>query len=343
LVQNLAAFILRRAINSVIALLFLILLVFGLVHILAPTPAQLARIYDPSPHIPEAQIQIIIKQYNLAAPIPVQFVDYVWHILNGNFGLDPTFKVPEIQLIGRYLPITLELVLVGLFAAIVIGIFSGAIAAGNKGGISDSSIRGIYLLTWSSPPFLVAFIIQLIVAYDLKLLPPINLVDPTMTPPHIVTGFPLVDALIAGNLPYFWSLVQHLVLPAIAIAVTSFGIVTRLMRSSMIEALDKDYVKLAYMKGLGKRQVVYNTAFRNAVIPIITLAALFFGTSTAGAVIIESIFDYHGMGWFTVTSISNLDYVAILAITMVVGITVIIANFIADVLYGLADPRIRLE
>ena len=341
--QNFLVFVVRRAINSVVALLFLILLIFVLVHVLAPTPTDLARIYAASPHVPPAQLQIIIRQYNLAAPLPVQFVDYVWNIFNGNFGLDTMFKVPELQLLLRYLPITLELVLSGLVVAIIIGIFSGAIAAGNKGGYSDSGIRGIYLVTWSSPPFLVAFLIQLVIAYDLKLLPPQNLVNPTLSTPAIVTGFPLIDSLIAGDFVYFWSLIQHLILPATAIAITSFGVVTRLMRSSMIEALDKDYVKLAYMKGLGKRQVVYNTAFRNAVIPIITLAALFFGTSTAGAVIIESIFDYHGMGWFTVTSISNLDYIAILGVTVVVGVTVIVANFIADVLYGLADPRIRLE
>jgi ABC-type dipeptide/oligopeptide/nickel transport system permease component len=343
LAQNFLVFVVRRAINSVIALLFLILLVFALIHVLAPTPTDLARIYAASPHVPPAQLQIIIKQYNLAAPIPVQFADYVWNIFNGNFGLDTMFKVPELHLLLEYLPITLELVISGLVAAIIIGVFSGAIAAGNKGGVSDNGIRGLYLITWSSPPFLVAFLIQLVIAYDLKLLPAQNLVDPTLSAPTTVTGFPLIDSLIAGDLVYFWSLIQHLVLPAIAIAITSFGVVTRLMRSSMIEALDKDYVKLGYMKGLGKRQVVDGTAFRNAVIPIITLAALFFGTSTAGAVIIESIFDYHGMGWFTVTSISNLDYVAILGVTVIVGITVIFANFIADVLYGLADPRIRLE
>ncbi len=341
--QNLIAFILRRAINSVVALLFLILLIFGLVHILAPSPDELARIYAASPHIPAAQLQIIIKQYNLDAPIPIQFVDYVWNILNGNLGLDTIYKVPEISLIAEFLPITLELVIAGLVAAIVIGIFTGAIAAGNKGGLSDHGIRGLYLVTWSSPPFLVAFILQLILAYELKLLPAQYLVDPILSAPPTVTGFPLIDALIAENLVYFWSLVQHMILPAIAIAVTSFGVVTRLMRSSMIEALDKDYVKLAYMKGFGKRQVVYRTAFRNAIIPIITLSALFFGTSTAGAVIIESIFFYHGMGWFAVQAIYGLDYVAILAVTVIVGITVITANFIADVLYGFADPRIRLE
>jgi peptide/nickel transport system permease protein len=134
-----------------------------------------------------------------------------------------------------------------------------------------------------------------------------------------------------------------MVLPVLALAITTFGITTRIMRSSMIEALDKDYARLAYMKGFSKTQVVYRTAFRNAIGPIITLSALFFGTATAGAVIVEDVFQYHGMGFFTVQAIFSLDNVAILALTVIIGISVIIANLVADILYGVADPRVRLE
>jgi peptide/nickel transport system permease protein len=257
-------------------------------------------------------------------------------------GLDVLYKVPEVYLLAKFLPITLELVLTGLVIAIVIGVFTGAIAAVNRPGTLDHGIRILYLVTWSTPSFLAAFIIQLLIAYDLGLLPSTGMIDPGLTAPPTQTGFLLVDALLSGDLTYFVSALHHLVLPALVIAVTSFGIVTRIMRSSMIEVLDKDYVRLDYMKGYSKVQAAYGTAFRNAVIPIITLCALFFGTSTAGAVIVEDIFDYHGMGWFTVQAIYGLDYVGILAITVIVGVSVIVANFVADVLYGLVDPRIRL-
>jgi peptide/nickel transport system permease protein len=273
----------------------------------------------------------------------VQFYDYLVNLLHGNLGTDSIYKIPETVIIGRYLPITLELVLVGLVLAIVLGIFTGTIAASRKGGAIDQTIKAVYLVTWASPPFIVAFILQLVIAYDLGLLPATGLVDPTLTAPHVVTGFPLIDSLLAGDLVYFWSACQHLVLPAVSLAVTTFGVATRIMRSSMIDALDKDYIKLAYMKGFSKRQVVYRTAFKNAIGPIITLSALFFGTATAGAVIVEDIFQYHGIGFFTVQSILNLDNVAILAIAIIVGISVIVANLLADILYGVADPRIRLE
>ena len=289
------------------------------------------------------ELQAIIKQYNLNAPLQVQYVDYLQNLLHGNLGLDSIYKAPESSVIAEYLPVTLELVLVGMTLSIVLGVFTGTIAASRQGTAADKTIKGIYLVTWAMPTFIIAFLLQLIVAFDLGLLPAGGLADPTLTAPATVTGFPLIDALLAGNFVYFWSLVQHMVLPALAIAITTFGVAIRIMRSSMVEALDKDYVKLAYMKGFSKRQVVYKTAFRNAVGPIITLSAIFFGTATAGAVIVEDVFQYHGIGFFLVEAIFSLDNVAILGLTVIIGISVIIANLVADILYGVADPRIRLE
>lgn len=336
-------FLIRRFFNAIVTILFLILLIFLLEHIIAPSPLALARIFAGNPKAPISELDQIILQYHFNAPLQVQFYDYLVNLLHGNLGTDSIYKIPETDIIGRYLPITLELVLIGLILAIVLGIFTGTIAASRKGGVVDQTIKAVYLITWASPPFIVAFILQLVIAYDLGLLPASGLVDPTLVSPHVVTGFPLIDSLISGDFFYFWSTVQHLVLPAISLAVTTFGVATRIMRSSMIDALDKDYIKLAYMKGFSKRQVVYRTAFKNAIGPIITLSALFFGTATAGAVIVEDIFQYHGIGFFTVQAILNLDNVAILGIAIIVGVSVIIANLIADILYGVADPRIRLE
>ena len=341
--QNVLFFLIRRALNAFVTVLFLIVLVFTLEHIIAPTPLALARIFAGTPRATVSELQAIIQEYNLNAPLPVQFFDYLWNLFHGNLGLDTLYKTPESGVIAEFLPVTLELVFVGTALAIVLGIFTGTIAASRQRTAADRAIKVIYLLTWASPSFIVAFLLQLVIAYNLGLLPSGGLADPSLTPPAVVTGFPLADALLASNFAYFWSVVQHMVLPVLALAVTTFGIATRIMRSSMIEALDKDYARLSYMKGFSKRQVVYKTAFRNAIGPIITLSALFFGTATGGAVIVEDIFQYHGIGFFTVQAIFNLDNVAILAITVIIGISVIIANLVADILYGVADPRIRLE
>jgi peptide/nickel transport system permease protein len=352
LATNFIFFVIRRSINAIITLLLLIALIFLIIHGILRTPLAFAKIYDPNPHATLGQLQTIVIRYHLNAPWYVQFWTYVVGIFHGNFGTDTINGNPELfNLVGPgydYLQITLELVIIGQIVGVLIGLFTGAIAAGSRNKGADYIVKALYLGTWAAPPFLIGFALQLIFAYHPffggpALLPSSGLVNPFLAPPKPITGFPLIDSAIAGNWPYFWSVVQHLILPATTIAIIGFGVVTRLTRASMIDAMDRDYVKLAFMKGLTKRKVIYGTAFRNAIIPIITLVALIFAFSAAGAVVVEDVFNYHGMGFWTVQAITSLDYVAILTITFVIGIFVIVANFVADVMYAVADPRVRLE
>jgi peptide/nickel transport system permease protein len=336
------SFVVRRGVNAFITLLLLILLIFLLLHIILPSPIQLARVYAPNPRASPTILQLTVVKYGLNLPLYQQFFNYVVNLLHGNFGTDTQYSIPEIQVLARYLPVTLELVVIGQIVGVLIGLYTGAIAAANRNRPADYGIKAIYLTAWGAPPFLVGFIAQLVFAYYLHLFPATGVVNPTMTPPAAVTGAPLLDALLAGDWVYFYSVAQHLVLPALTVAAIGFGSVTRLTRATMVDALDKDYVKLAYMKGLSKTKVVWGTAFRNAVIPIITLIALIFAFSAGGAVIVEDVFAYHGMGYFTVQAVYNLDLPAILAFTVIIGVSVIVANFIADVLYGAVDPRVRL-
>ena len=334
-------YIVRRAINAVVTLILLILMVFLLIHIVLPNPLALAKLYTTG-RASLTQLQQIIREYGLALSWPQQFWNYLTGVLSGNFGTDTQYHIPEMTVIGKFIPITLELVVVGQIVGVLIGLYTGGISAANRNHPLDYGTKAVYLVTWSAPVFVVAFIVQFAFAYWLKLLPSSGVVDPTIPTPAALTGVPVVDAILAGNWPYFWSLTQHLVLPAITLAIISFGLVTRISRASMIDALDKDYVKLAYMKGLSKNRVVWGTAFRNALLPIITLVALIFAFSAGGAVIVEDVFFYHGAGWFTVNAIYNFDYPAILAFTLIIGISVIVANLVADLLYAVADPRVRL-
>jgi peptide/nickel transport system permease protein len=342
LVSNFGFFLARRAMNAVVTVILLLALVFFLLHVLVPSPTAMARIIVGNPHATPAILASVIKANDLTAPIWVQFYNYLVNTFHGNFGVDTIYHIPEVDVLKIYLPITLELVVVGQIMGVLIGLYTGAIAASNRNRAPDYGMKALYLTTWSTPIFLVGFGFQLVVAYWLNLLPATGVVDPTLHPPPSLTNMPVVDALVAGNWLYFWSAVQHLILPAFTIAVIGFGIVTRLERASMIDALDRDYVKLAYMKGLSKRTVVWGTAFRNAIIPIITLVALLFAGSVGGAVIVEDVFAYHGMGFFTVNAVFNFDYTAVLAFTIIIGVSVIIANFVADLLYASADPRVRL-
>ncbi|AAK42738.1 ABC transporter permease [Saccharolobus solfataricus] len=338
---NIVFFIIRRIINAFITLILLIILVFIMIHIIAPNPLALARLYT-GPHATYTELEQVAKQYGLDQPLYIQIINYIINVLHGNFGIDPTYKVPVITLIGKYLPRTLELVIPATILSVVIGLFTGAIAASNRNKPLDYLVRGVYLVTWASPPFLIAVILQLVIAYYLRLLPPTGTVNPVLTPPKSITPFPLLNAMLAGDWPYFSSLVHHMVLPVIAIALVSFGIVTRIARASMLDYMESDFAKLSLMKGLSRRRVVYGVVLRNASIPLVTLIALLFGYSVAGAVVIEDIFQYHGMGYFITQAIESLDYTSILGTTIIVGIAIIIANLIADILYGVLDPRVRI-
>jgi peptide/nickel transport system permease protein len=318
-------------------------LMFILIHLVAPTPVQMARLYAPNPRLPDAQLLNIAKRLGFTQPLWAQFATYLGQVFTGNLGTDVIYKVPELQVIEQYLPITLELVIIGQILGALIGIFTGAISAANRNTGTDYVVKGFYLVTWSAPVFLVAVALQLGLAYTLNLLPSSGIADPFLSAPAAVTGFPIIDAIIAGNWTYLMSVLQHLVLPALTIAIIGFGVITRLTRASMVDALDKEYVKLAYMKGLSKTKVVFGTAFRNALIPIVTLIALLFGFAVGGAVVVEDIFLYKGLGYFTVQAVLNLDYTALLAITVIFGVSIIIANFIADILYGVVDPRVRVS
>lgn len=340
---NLVLYIIRRAIYAVVSLLLIITIVYLLIHAVAPNPYSLAKVYAGPGHTSKSQLDAIIKEYDLNAPLEYQVVNYISNIFHGNLGFDPSYHRPEIQLIARYLPRTLELVIPALILSMFLGLFTGAFGASKRRKVGDQVVKGVYLITWASPPFLVAIVLQLFFAYDLGLLPATGLVNPLLTAPANVTGFPLLNALIAGDFTYFISLIHHMILPVIAIGLLSFGIITRLTRSSMLDSMESEYFKLGLMKGISRKRAVYTVALRNASIPIVTLLALSFGYAVAGAVVVEDIFDYHGMGWFIVYAITNLDYIAILGTTIIIAISIIIANLVADILYGILDPRVRLE
>mgnify|MGYP001772512525 CR=1 FL=1 len=336
-------FAIRRAINGFVTLLLLIFFVFVLIHAAAPNPAQLARIYAGNPHAPPVEIQQIIKEYGLNEPIYIQFINYIKDIFTGNWGIDPIYKTSELSILIPKLALSLQIVIPGDILAAILGILSGAVAASSRGTWKDRSIKALYIVTWASPPFFIAIILQLVLAYYLNLLPAGEPVNQLLAPPPHYTDFPIINALLAGDWRYFISSIRHAVLPTLSIAIITFGLFTRVTRASMIDAMESDYTKLALAKGLSRRYVVYRVALRNSLIPVITLLALFFGYSVAGAVVVEDIFSYQGIGYFITQAIENLDYVAILDFTIIVGIAVIVANFVADLLYGILDPRVKIQ
>ncbi|MEM0120804.1 MAG: ABC transporter permease [Thermoprotei archaeon] len=333
-----ASYAIRRAVSSVIIVVGAVVLTFILTHVVAPNPASVWA----GPHASKAAVEAIKYEYHLDQPVVVQLYYYLIDAFSFNFGVSPFFKEPVSTLIATYFPRTLELVIVAMILTVLIGVYTGAFAAVHQERAGDYVVRALYLVSWSMPPYLVALLLQFGLAYHLKLLPPSQLANPALNVPKTVTGFPTLDALIDGDYAFFYSSLRHLVLPAFTLAFISFGIITRIMRSSMLEAMGAEYVRTAIMKGVGRRRAMYVHAFKNSLIPVITVIALTFSYLIAGSVVVEEVFSYEGMGYLITQALFNYDYPTLIGCTIVVTISVIIINFVSDLVYGAIDPRIRL-
>ncbi|HYA55685.1 MAG TPA: ABC transporter permease [Nitrososphaerales archaeon] len=336
--MGLAGYIVRRALYSILLVVLSVLLVFFLTHFLSPNPAAVWA----GPHAAQSVVQAIVKEYHFNDPLYVQAYYFVTGALTFNFGISPYFKQPVASLIATYFPRTLELTFVAMAISILLGVFTGAFAAAHRNKKGDYSVRLFYLIGWCAPPFLISLILQLIFAYKLNYFPTSLLANPALTTPPFVTGFPLIDGLLAGDWPYVESHLIHMALPVLALTFISFGLITRIMRSSMLESLKADYVRTAVMKGVGTRRAIYIHALKNSLIPVITVIALTFAYLIAGAVVVEYVFGYEGMGYLITTALYNYDYPTLVGCTMVITISVVAINLVADVMYALVDPRVRL-
>jgi len=337
--MGLADHLIKRFIHSVILILGVVVLTFLLTHLVAPNPAAIWA----GPHASKAEIRAVITQYHLDQPIATQLYYYIVSAFTFNFGVSPFFKEPVSLLIETYFPRTLELTFVAMGITIILGVFTGAFAAAHQERAGDHVVRAIYLIGWSMPPFLVALLLQFFLAYQNPVFPASQLADPSLTLPTPVTGMITLDALIDGNYGFFYSSLVHLILPSVSLALISFGLITRITRSAMLDNLRADYVRTAIMKGVGERRATYIHALKNSLIPVITVISLTFAYLIAGAVVVEEVFSYEGVGYLITQALYNYDYPTLVGSVIVITISVVIINFVADVLYAAIDPRVRTE
>ena len=225
----------------------------------------------------------------------------------------------------------------------MIGIPIGVLSALWKGKRRDYSLRVLYLTGIASPPFLLALLFQLLFSYYFRILPSAGRLSPTLQPPTYITGMYTVDSLLTGNWVDLQDSVAHLILPAITLALLTFAIITRITRSSMIETMDKDFVRTAKSKGLPRRTVMYRHALRNALTSTVTVIGFAVQLLLSGTIVVETIFFWPGIGFYTTTSILSLDFPSIMGITVVFTLVVVFTNLVTDVTYGFLDPRVRLE
>ncbi|MBO3763373.1 MAG: ABC transporter permease, partial [Candidatus Brockarchaeota archaeon] len=261
----------------------------------------------------------------------------------GDWGVDPYSSIPILTEIRMYFPVTIELTILSSLISILLGIPLGILSATHRGKTWDNAVRLSYLISTSVPIFIVALVLLLLLGYWLKIFPVSGQLSLNVARPPTITGLIMVDALLTGNLNAFIDNLYHMILPSFTLALSSFGIITRLVRSSMIEVLEMEYTKTAKVKGLNKNKIFYKHCLRNALIPTVTIFALLTAYFLGGSLFIENIFSLPGMGRYTTQALLMFNIPAVMGTTFLFALIIIVMNFIADVLYALLDPRIALE
>jgi peptide/nickel transport system permease protein len=247
-----------------------------------------------------------------------------------------------VTVIGQTLPYTLQIVFFAFIISLGLGVLLGVLSARYNHTAVDGGIRTFYLATYGSPPFFIALVLIIIFAYAFRLLPSGGAFTPGLVQPHWITGIPILDSLIEGNWAYFGSALEYAILPSIALALVTFGVVTRVLRSSLLEIMQANYIRTARAKGLNENSVFYKHGLRNALIPVVSLSSVILTWLITGTIFVENVFGYPGLGQYVVTALYTQDFPGILAATIVFALTIVIGNLVADLLYAVVDPEIRL-
>jgi peptide/nickel transport system permease protein len=335
--MTLLSYLLRRLVGFAAVLIGVSIITFGLSH-LVPTDPAIVALGD---HATDEQIDAFREKYGLNKPVPEQYWIYVTNLIQGDLGISLRTRRPVAADLHDFFPATFELSLTALVLSILIGIPAGVVSATARNRLPDHVVRLLSLIGGSVPIFWLGLILIGFFYGRLGWLPGGARIDKFIPPPPMVTGLFTVDSLLAGNYKAFWSSVHHLLLPALALGYFSTAIIARMMRSSMLEVLPQVYVLAARAKGLRQRSVVWRHAARNALIPAVTTIGVTFGSLLSGAVLTETIFSWPGLGRYATSSAINLDFPAVMGVTLLAALVYTATNLIVDVGYHWLDPRIR--
>ena len=315
--MSLRRYVLKRLLITIPLLLGVTLATFAMVHFIPGDPIDFITLFTELD--PETKQQIRAR-YGLDDPIYIQYLDWLANAARGDFGTSITTRQPVTQEIAERLPFTLLMGSMAFVIAIVTAIPAGIAAAYHRNTKVDQVSRVAALLGIAIPNFWLGLILILVFASWLEVFPVLP---------------PTAEGLLSSEM------IVYTLLPALAIGTGSTALLMRLMRSSMVEELDKDYVTMARAKGLPERTVVGKHVLRNSLISVVTVAAIQVAFIISGSVVVEIVFSYPGLGRLLVNRVRNHDFPVIQALVLIIGVAVIFANLLADVLYAYLDPRIR--
>lgn len=341
--MGLKEYIIRRILLLPVVLIGVTLLIFLIMQLFSPVERAAVYVRDPKQF---ASIESIIEKYGLDDPLPIQYIRWITQVLQGNLGWSKSINMPVSEAILTFFPATLELVIFSIPMIILLGIFLGVISAIYRDTIIDHITRSLAIIGWSLPTFWSAIILLAIFYGGLQIFPPGRLspdMEFVVNSPEFIryTGLNIIDGILNGRLDVTLDAIYHIILPDINLTIVIVALPMRILRSSMLEVLSKEYIVAARAKGLSKWVVIYKHALRNALIPLATIAGTLTAGLITGVVITETVFNYHGLGYWAANAAVQLDIPAVLGFALFVGVIYVIANLIVDVLYAYIDPRIR--
>jgi len=320
-----------------VVLLMVATLVFFLTHAI---PGSAIRILL-GPHAGEEQIRHATEEFGLDKPILTQYFIYMKKLFHGDLGDSIVSRRPVVKDLLTYFPATIELTLATLALIVIVGVFLGVVAALHRNTPLDIFARGVAVGGVALPQFWLGLMFILLFFYWAGVLPGGSRLDLIMAPPKTITGMYILDSLLTANWETLWNALKHLFLPTTTLALTNLSTTTAMVRSSMLRTLSEDYVTMARAYGFGSFRINYVYALKNSLISAVSVLGLTTGYLLGGTVLVETVFDWPGIGLFASQAILNVDYAPIIAVTMLVSFIYAIMNLIADILYAVLDPRIR--
>lgn len=328
----------RRLGTALVVLIGVSMLIFAIARIIPGDPARIAL----GPSATPEQVQTLRERLHLNESLPMQYGYFIGDLARGDLGISLYTNRPVTTDIGMFLPATLELIIVAGIMMIGIGLPLGVLSARYRGSWIDNGIRLISLLGVSAPSFVWAVILMLLFAYFLPIFPIAGRISDSFFVPS-VTGFLMIDTLLAGNLKAFGSAAWHIVLPAFALALAGIGQAARLTRSNMVETYEKPFIEMAHSYGFPESRIARRYAFRPSLIPSLTIIGLDFAAMLGNAFLVESVFAWPGLSRYGVAVILRKDLNAIVGTVLVISALFLIVNIVVDLLIAFINPRIRLS
>ena len=329
-----------RLLQAIPVVIGVIIVTFILTRALPGDPA----VYFAGTIADEESIQEVREALGLDKSMPEQFFYYVGDLLRGDLGTSLMTGLPVAEELGRRLPAALELTLVALIISCAVAIPLGILAATRPNSLADHACRVLVTAGVSLPTFFTGLVLIYVFYYVLGWAPPpLGRLDFIFLEPPRVTGFFLIDSVLAGDWETFWGAAKQLVLPAVTLALFTLAPIARMTRAAMLQSLSSDYIRTARAAGLNGRTILYGYAFHNAMLPVVTTLGMVFSFTLGANVLVEKVFAWPGIGSFAVDALVASDYAAVQGFVFVMAILFVALNLAIDILYTLIDPRIGFD